>query len=243
MATEPRHGGELHRVRGLVDRDPLQEHSRRLAELEVGAGEVKAHEQQPLQGRIPTIDVVPPRTLRRSRRPPSPAPRRLRPATARGPQRPVPHPAGDAFLELVGDVAGAFAGRPCPLAPVDDPGQNRRVSGRVYSTTARSLGAGGLHGGSGEEAGVGSAAGHADRYALGQAPVDESVHGQPRLWGGLGEALGVEHGREHLGIEAAATWYRASRSGSRRAPRRRRRPRRCPRERPLGRPPRRPRSP
>ena len=47
MPPEPWNRRELHRVGGLVDRDPSQEELRRLAELLVRRGKVRGDEQEP----------------------------------------------------------------------------------------------------------------------------------------------------------------------------------------------------
>ena len=104
VAAEPRDRGELHRVGGLVDRDPLEEHLRRLAELQVRAGEVRPDEEQAL-GPVGFDDrdvVLPEDPARRVADGDSSLGSRgaLRRATGRGrPTAPAHSSPGDALLE------------------------------------------------------------------------------------------------------------------------------------------------
>ena len=245
MAAEPRHRGELHRVRGLVDRDPLQEHLAVVSpSCEGVAGQVRPDEQQARgRGRVGRVRCRIGRgpCARRSRRRLRPRPRRAAPAPRPGdaPERPRQRrgPPASAPRTVVRDLAERSQPDPRPLGPVDDLGPGNRTArgeARVLHHQSDRLVARGL-----DRASSGEVAGSADparrpRPIATRSARPQSTNRSARQLAASGLA------RRSAGPRAPSPSISASSGGgdvvagvqvqaARRARRRRRRPRRRPR--------------
>ena len=214
MRRKPGDRGELDRVGALVEGDPAQEEARVLAQLAVGGGEIRAHEDQSwLPLRRPQRDVVLSEHLACPVADGDPG---LRPR--RGPRQPAgdaPERAGereavgDLPLELSRELAQRAQPESRPLRAIDELRPRQLAGGTQAGVVERQrhcLGAGGVQGFLVEGARRTVVAPERQGHPLGQPPVDEPVCGHDPGCGGSARSWALSTPASSSRSRAAATW-------------------------------------